>query len=97
MCRYENQPAQKQLNELLKKNDYLQSCFNSQRIAFAEALAAIVKAVVAVNPELAAPLAASINEIGEGFTDSGPSVRGDRSLFARAMRDSLQRATGGNG
>lgn len=82
--------AQQQLNELLKKSDYLNSILDSQRIAVAESFSILIATLVKHAPELAVPIGEALNEIEFGGWIS-PSVDGDRSLLVRAVRAQLQR------
>ena len=85
--------AQQQLNELLKKSDYLNSIIDSHRIATAQSIAILIKAVVKHDPSLEAVVANALNEI-VSKTFASASVDGDRSLLARSIREQLQQSTG---
>ncbi|WP_428719123.1 hypothetical protein [Undibacterium curvum] len=82
--------AQQQLNDLLKKSDYLNSILDSQRIAIADSFAILVSTLVHHDPGLAIPVREALNKIEFGGFIS-PSVDGDRSLLVRAVRAQLQR------
>jgi F0F1-type ATP synthase delta subunit len=82
--------AQQQLNELLKKSDYLNSIIDSQRVAASQAIALIMKALIKHDPSLGKVMLDAVVEI-ESKTHKSPSVDGDRSLIARAIRAELQR------
>lgn len=82
--------AQQQLNDLLKKSDYLNSIIDSHRVATAESIAILINALVNYDPAIAPAIGEALNQI-EARTFRSPSVDGDRSLLARAIRGSLQR------
>ena len=82
--------AQQQLNDFLKKSDYLNSILDSQRIAVAESFSILIAVLVKHDPNLLNPIGDALNEIEFGGRIS-PSVDGDRSLLVRAVRAQLQR------
>ena len=84
--------AQQQLNELLKKSDYLNSIIDSHRIATAETIAILINALVKHDPTLNEVIASALNKVASN-TWKNPSVDGDRSLLARSIRAQLQQST----
>lgn len=84
--------AQQQLNALLKKSDYLNSIINSHRMATAQAIAILIKALVKHDPSIRTAIGEALNEIG-GKAWISASVDGDRSLLARSLRAELQRSS----
>lgn len=82
--------AQQQLNELLKKSDYLNSIIDSHRIATSQAISILIKALIKHDQTLGVVVLDAINQI-ESKTHKSASVDGDRSLIARAIRAELQR------
>ncbi|MFZ3001407.1 MAG: hypothetical protein WA071_13850 [Undibacterium umbellatum] len=88
MTNKDQHQAQQQLNELLKNSHYLSNILDSQRMALSQTLAIFLAALARHDPSLAAPMCAALAEI-EAKTWESPSVDGDRSLFARAIRSEL--------
>ena len=81
--------AQQQLNELLKQSDYLNSIIDSHRVATAQAIAILVKAIVKHDPSFGTVVCDALNEI-DSKTFASVSVDGDRALLARSIRGQLQ-------
>lgn len=83
--------AQIQFNELLKHSDYLNSIIDSHRIATAQAIATLMKSLMKHDPGLAQVILEAVEQI-EAKTFKSPSVDGDRSLIARAIRAELKQS-----
>ena len=77
--------AQQQLNELLKKSDYLNSIIDSHRVATAETIAILISTLVKHDPKLNTVIAGALTQIAS-CTWKDASVDGDRSLLARSIR-----------
>ncbi|MFZ6871141.1 hypothetical protein ACO0LF_03640 [Undibacterium sp. Di27W] len=86
----ERHEAQQQLNEFLKKSDYLNSMLTSHRLATSQAFAIVLKALIKHDPTLAPVILAAVGQI-EAKAFKSPSVDGDRALIARAIREELKR------
>lgn len=82
--------AQQQFNELLKKSDYLNSMIDSHRLATSQSIAILIKALIKHDPSLGTVVLEALNQI-ETKAHKSPSIDGDRSLIARAIRVDLQR------
>jgi hypothetical protein len=83
--------AQQQLNEFLKKSDFLNSMLDSQRVASSQAIAIIMKALIKHDPSLGEVVLNAVSKIEEK-TFTSASIDGDRSLIARAIRAELKRS-----
>ncbi len=77
-----------QLNDLLKKSDYLNSLMNTHREATGEAIAVLIKAIAINNPEMHNAVAKAMLEVS---TPTGrPSVDGERARLMQIVRENLQ-------
>ena len=85
----ERHEAQQQLNEFLKKSDYLNSIIDSHRLATSQSIAILLKAMLKHDPSLFLPVCEALAEI-ETKSWISPSVDGDRSLLVRSIRAQLR-------
>lgn len=77
-----------QLNDLLKKSDYLNSLMNTHREATGEAIAVLIKAIAINNPEMQNAVAIAMQEISS--PTGRPSVDGERARLMQIIRENLQ-------
>lgn len=85
----EEQALFEYVNNFIKRSHYISSVLDSQRIASAQAMAIIMKALTKHDPSLGPIFLEAVNEI-ESKTFVSPSIDGDRSLIARAIREELR-------
>jgi hypothetical protein len=77
-----------QLNDLLKKSDYLNSLVNTHREATGEAIAVLIKAIAINNPEMQNAVAIAMHEVSA--PTGRPSVDGERARLMQIVRENLQ-------
>jgi hypothetical protein len=76
------------LNNFIKKSHHINGMLDNQRMAIAQAFAIIIKALAQHDAALGPVLLDAVSEI-ESKTFTSPSLDGERSLIARAMRAEL--------
>jgi hypothetical protein len=83
-----DQQALQQLNDMLKKS-VLHDWLNTHRVATAEAITLLIKAVATNQPELQVAITQAMQEIA---TPTGrPSIDGERSMLMQIVREHMQR------
>ena len=92
----ETQQLEAFLNDFIKRSHYINSLLDSQRMASAQAIAIVINALAKHDPSLGPVLLEAVSEI-ELQTFTSPSIDGDRSLIARAIRAELLRASNAPG
>lgn len=84
----ENHELANYLNNFIKNSHHINGMLDNQRIAIAQAFAIIIKALAQHDAALGPVLLDAVSEI-ESKTFTSPSLDGERSLIARAMRAEL--------